>query len=159
MSGPQHWNPQYPIQPQQPQYAQPQYPPQPREGIVVTTAYSPLTWMFALVKPKLIVNGYEMPSAGWGRTVVPTPPGRYHVHVHTPYFVPSRVGPADYTVMVAPGQWVELEYKAPAWTFSAGSLGPPPQTVNGQTVVVVVTVVALVVAFAVMFLLALAGSV
>lgn len=166
MSGPQHWNPQYPNQPQHPQqphYAQPQYgqqyPQQPREGIAVTTAYSPLTWMFALVKPKVIVNGYEVPSVGWGRTVVPTPPGQYHVHVHTPYFVPSRVGPADYTVMVAPGQWVELEYKAPAWTFSAGSLGPPPQTVNGQTVVVVVTVVALVVAFAVMFLLALAGSV
>jgi hypothetical protein len=156
MSGPQHWNPQYPQYPQQPQYV-PQYPARPREGIAVTTRYSPLTWMFALFKPKVMVNGHEIPAVGWGRTVVPTPPGQYHVHVHTPYFVPSRVGPADYTVAVAPGQLVELEYKAPAWTFSPGSLGPPPQTVNGQTAILIVTIVSLVVVFAGMFLLALAG--
>ncbi|MDT5360578.1 MAG: hypothetical protein QOC69_2340 [Mycobacterium sp.] len=111
-------------------------PQPPREGIVVTTRYSLMTWVFALVKPKVVVNGWEVPSVGWGRTVVPAPPGQYHVHVHTPYFVPSRVGPADYTVAVQPGRLVELEYKAPVWTFSQGSLGPPPQTYNGLTATV-----------------------
>ena len=132
-------------------------PQPPREGIVVTTRYSLMTLVFAFVKPKVIVNGMEMPSVGWGRTVVPAPPGQYHVHVHTPYFVPSRVGPADYVVAVQPGQLVELEYKAPVWTFSPGSLGPPPQTYNGLTAVVVITIAVLVVVFACMLGLALAG--
>jgi hypothetical protein len=137
-----------------PQY--PQYYPPP-EGIAVTTRYSPMTWVFAFVKPKVIVNGREMPTAGWGRTIVPAPPGQYHVHVHTPYFVPSRVGPADFTLIVAPGQLVELEYKAPVWTFGPGSLGPPPQTYYGQSAIIAITVVTLVVVFAIMFLLVLAG--
>ncbi len=47
---------------------------------------------------------------------------------------------------------VELEYKAPVWTFSPGSLGPPPQTYNGQTAMIVVTIVALVVVFGAMFI-------
>jgi hypothetical protein len=162
MSGPQPYyghpnphQPQYPQYPQQPQYWQYQ---QPREGIAVTTGYSPLAWAFAMVKPKIVVNGAEMPTSGWGRTVVPAPPGQYHVHVHTPYFLPSRVGPADISVNVAPGHLVELEYKAPVWTFSAGSLGPPPQSYNGQTAMIVVTIVALVVVFGAMLILALAGS-
>jgi hypothetical protein len=101
--------------------------------------------MFALVKPKVFLNGYEMPSGGWGRTVFPTMPGYYHVHVYTPYFVPPRVGPADYSVIVHPGQFVELEYKAPLWTFSRGSLGPPPQRYNGYGAMMAVCAVALLV--------------
>jgi hypothetical protein len=157
--------PQYPQQPhypQQPQYApplQPQYGyyQQPREGIVVTAAYMPLSWMFAMVKPKIFVNGREMPTMGWGRTVVPAPPGQYHVHVHTPYFLPSRVGSADHAIVVQPGQWVELEYKVPVWTFSPGSLGPPPQTYNGQTAMMIVSIVAVVLVFAAMLALAVSA--
>jgi hypothetical protein len=73
----------------------------------------------------------EMPAWGWGRAVYPAPPGQYHLHVYLPYWLPSRAGPADYTVAVAPGQLVELEYKAPLFTFSRGSLGPPPQRYTG----------------------------
>jgi hypothetical protein len=151
MSGPQphygHPNPQQPQYPQQPAYPQqPQYwqYQQPREGIAVNTGYSPLAWAFAMVKPKIVVNGAET-STSTRRT-----------------FLPSRVGPADITVNVAPGHVVELEYKAPVWTFSPGSLGAPPQTYNGQTamiVVTIVTIVALVMVFGAMFILALAGSV
>ena len=43
--------------------------------------------------------------------------------------------------------------------FSPGSLGPPPQTYNGQAAMVIVTVVALVVVFVAMFVLALAATV
>ena len=52
--------------------------------------------------------------------MLPLAPGQYHVHVHTPYFFPQRVGPADYAAIVYPGQFVELEYKAPLFTFSRG---------------------------------------
>jgi hypothetical protein len=148
--------PQYPQPPQYAPQPQPQYGYYPREGIVVTAQYMPLAWMYAMVKPRIIVNGREMPTHGWGRTVVPAPPGQYHVHVHTPYFLPSRVGSADHAVVVQPGQWVELEYKVPVWTFSPGSLGPPPQTYNGKTAMMVVSIVAVVLVFAAMLALALA---
>jgi hypothetical protein len=105
------------------------------------------------------MSGPQPPHYGYPQQPPYPQYGYYHVHVHTPFFLPSRVGPADYTVGVGPGQWVELEYKAPVWTFSPGSLGPPPQTYNGQAAMVIVTVVALVVAFAAMFVLALAATV
>ena len=121
--------PQYGQQPhwqgQQPHYQQP------HEGIAITTQYSPLALVYAFIKPKIYLNGYAVPSWGWGRSVLPAAPGQYHVHVHAPYLIPSRLGPADYIVAVHPGQLVELEYKAPVFTFSPGSLGPPPQHYNG----------------------------
>ncbi|QLL10171.1 hypothetical protein H0P51_12175 [Mycobacterium vicinigordonae] len=104
--------------------------------------------MLALVKPKVFIDGYEMPPAGWGRTMLPAQPGRHHVHVHVPYFLPSKIGPADAVVDVHPGHVVELEYKAPAWSYSAGSLGTPPQSFNG----VGLTVAVMVVPFAVLLL-------
>jgi hypothetical protein len=121
-----------------PQYGYQPYPA-PREGIAITTKYSPLTWLFAAVKPKIFVNGYDMPVRGWGQAVLPLAPGQYHVHVYIPYFFPSRVGPADFTAVVYPGQFVELEYKAPLITFSRGSLGPPPQGYNGIGVMIAIT--------------------
>jgi len=45
------------------------------------------------------------------------------VHIHTPYLMPVRMGPADLTVTVQPGQVLELEYRAPVITFSPGKLG------------------------------------
>ena len=106
--------------------------------------FSPLTWLYALVKPKIFLNGYEMPAWGWGRAVYPAPPGRYHVHVYLPYWLPSRVGPADFTAVVNPGQFVELEYKAPLMTFSRGSLGPPPQRYNGVAATIAIVVAVLI---------------
>jgi hypothetical protein len=108
---------------------------QPDEGIAVTTK----TFRFGpkLLKPKLIVDGYEIPAVGWGRTVIPTLPGRHHVHVHVPYFAwPRRIGPADTDVDVYRGRLAELEYRRPAWPYSAGSLGAGPQRYNGVGIVI-----------------------
>lgn len=111
----------------------------PNEGIALTTkrlAIGP-----ALLKPKLIVDGSELPAVGWGRTVIPTLPGRHHVHVHVPYFAwPRRIGPADTDVDVYPGRLTELEYRRPAWSYSAGSLGTGPQRCNGVGAFVTFTV-------------------
>ena len=131
------------------QYGAPQYgPPQPQygapsEGIAVTTQFFPLAWLFYFLKPKIFVDGIEMPPAPWGRTVVPARPGQHNVHVHTPYFLPPRLGPADTTAFVQPGQIVELEYKAPMWSYSAGSLGIGPQKYNGVGITIAVSVIPL----------------
>ncbi len=170
---PSNWQPQQP-QPYQPYQRAPQpypqqygqgpgnyYPPQqpvqqqygfqgygqPSEGIAVTTQYFPLGFMLALFKPKILVDGYEMPPAGWGRTVLPARPGRHHVHVHVPYWLPPRIGPADAVVEVYPGRVAELEYKAPVWGYSRGSLGSPPQSYNGVGITIAVVAVILVLAF------------
>ncbi len=100
----------------------------------------------------MLLNGYEMPVAGWGRVQYPTWPGRYHVQVFVPYLIPPRVGVADYTVMVHPGQFVELEYKMPLWVFSRGSLGPPPQRYSGVALIVGVALMILVITLALMML-------
>ena len=87
------------------------YPPQqgqPGSAIALTARFLPLAFFFSFVKPVIEINGYRVPAV-WGRNMVPVPPGRHQVHVHTPYFLPSQVGPADVTVDVAPGQLVELE--------------------------------------------------
>jgi hypothetical protein len=75
--------------------------------------------------------------------VFPVQPGQHQLHAHVPYFLPPRIGPADATVDVAPGQVVELEYRAPLWSFSAGSLGAPPQKYNGAAIMIGIAVAVL----------------
>jgi hypothetical protein len=79
----------------------------------------------------------------------------YHLHAYLPYWLPSRAGPADNTVAVVPGQLVELEYKAPLFTFSRGSLGPPPQRYTGVAATIAVVVALLIFLVAWILLLAL----
>ncbi|HZQ31473.1 MAG TPA: hypothetical protein VFB19_07040 [Mycobacterium sp.] len=140
---PQQYGPQQQYAPPPQQYAQP------GEGIAITTGFFPLAWLFYFIKPKIYVDGHELPPMNWGRTVVPARPGQHHVHVYTPYFLPQRLGPADSAVEVTPGRVVELEYKAPMWSFSPGSLGYPPQKYNG----VGITIALVVIPFAVVLLL------
>lgn len=125
-------------------YDQPQPHWQPgTSAIAVTTRYSWLTFMLALFKPYLAVNGHQVP-AGWGRTVVPVPPGQHHVHVHVPYLLPPRIGTAETVVPVHPGQVVEVDYRAPAIAFLDGAIGPPPQKHRGMPAAIALVVVPLV---------------
>ena len=121
-------------------YEQPQPP---WTAIAVTTRYSWLTFVFALFKPYLAINGHPV-RAGWGRTVVPVPPGQHHVHVHVPYLLPPRVGTAETVVPVHPGQVVEVEYRAPAIGWLDGSIGPAPQKHRGMPAAIALVVVPLV---------------
>ncbi|MFC7549432.1 hypothetical protein [Plantactinospora sp. GCM10030261] len=111
----------------------------------MTARYSPLTFLLGLFKPHLAVNGHAVP-AGWSRTVVPVSPGQHHVHVHVPYLLPPRIGVAETTVPVHPGQTVELEYRAPMIAFIGGSLGPPPQKYRGMAATIVLLAISLLLA-------------
>ena len=121
-----NWYPPQPVRPPQQQQAG----AQPNEGIAVTTHVAAIG--LKLRKPKIFVDGSEIPGVGWGRTVVPTLPGQHQVHVYVSNFLwPRQMGPADTAVQVEPGRLAELEYKAPAWQWSPGSLGVGPQRYNG----------------------------
>ncbi|MFT3899170.1 MAG: hypothetical protein QM728_02860 [Gordonia sp. (in: high G+C Gram-positive bacteria)] len=152
---PQYGQPSYPVQPAPPgppvgqPYGQPQYASMP-QGLVLTTKYFPLAWILAFLKPKVAINGQLIP-AQWGANSIPLPPGQHHVHVHVPYFLPSRLGPADLMVNIAPQQTVPLEYRAPMWAFSPGSMGAAPQSYNG----VGLTIAMMIVPFALLFLMLL----
>jgi hypothetical protein len=159
---PQQYRGQPPTPPQQhhfqsPQYGQPPAPQQPGQqpgpygqtgdGIVVNTQFFPLAWVLFFVKPKIAVDGQEVQAPAWGRTHLPARPGQHHVHVHVPYFLPPKLGPADATVDVRPGQVAELEYKAPMWAFSAGSLGVGPQKYNGVGITIAIVAIPFVIVF------------
>ena len=117
------------------------------DGIVVNTQFFPLAFVLFFFKPKIAVDGQEVPVSTWGRNHVPARPGQHQVHVHVPYFLPSKLGPADATVDVRPGQAAELEYKAPMWSFSPGSLGIGPQKYNGVGITLAIAVIPFVVVF------------
>jgi len=102
-----------------------------------------MAFMLSFFKPNITVDGYQV-AGSWGRTVIPVAPGQHQVHVHVPYFLPSRLGPADTVVAVNPGQGVELEYKAPLIAFTGGSIGAPPQKYKGMALMIVLMSVALV---------------
>ncbi|WP_280118971.1 hypothetical protein [Gordonia polyisoprenivorans] len=111
-----------------------------QQGVAIDAKFFPLMWLLFFIKPKIVVDGHELPGT-WGRNEIPLPPGQHHVHVHVPYFLPPRIGPADFPVLVQPGQGVELEYRAPVWAYSRGSLGPAPQQYNGVGLAIAISVI------------------
>jgi hypothetical protein len=124
---------------------QPGYPPQSNGGgaIALTLKYNPIAFLMGLFKPKVEINGHQVQGA-WNRMVLPVQPGNYHIHVHVPYLLPTRIGNADLSVTVHPGQTVELEYRAPMIAFMGGALGAPPQKYPGMAVSIVLLAVSLV---------------
>jgi hypothetical protein len=107
------------------------YPQQGGGAIAVTTKYFWAAFLLGLFKPEISING-QVAAKAWGRTVLPVPPGQYHVHVHVPYLLPSRIGSADVGITVQPGQTVEVEYRAPTIAFLNGAIGAPPQKYPGM---------------------------
>jgi hypothetical protein len=112
-------------------------------AVAVTTRYTWMTFVLALFKPYLAIDGRQVP-AYWGRNVVPVAPGQHHVHVHVPYLLPRRVGTAETVVSVYPGQVAELEYRAPAIALLDGAIGPAPQKYRGMPAAIALMIVPLV---------------
>lgn len=139
--------------PQTPQQAAYQQPPQQQgapggaQGLSLNTMFFPLAWIFFLIKPKIEIDGHQYPNAVWGVNNIPLPPGQHHVHVHAPYLIPTKVGPVDTTINVAPNQVVQLEYKLPVFIFSQGAIGPSPQPYNGVGAAVALFVIPFVLVF------------
>ncbi|MFG1946875.1 hypothetical protein [Nonomuraea sp. NPDC048826] len=119
--------------PPQPPWNQPP-PPAPPPGqalLVLDMKRHWLGFMLSMITPMIVING--RPSAGrWGLNTIPLPPGQHHLHVHLPYVMPARIGPADLTIWLQPGMSLPVEYRAPMWAYARGSLGPAPQPWSGM---------------------------
>ena len=94
------------------------------EGVAVTTRYLPLLLGYALCTPTVVLDGRPVAVVGWGRVIIPAPPGEHHIHVEVPLFGSRRVGVADCTAVVTEGVFTELEYRAPRGGNAPGWVGP-----------------------------------
>lgn len=109
----------------QPGHPAPNDPP----GITVDCSYTPTAFILAITKPRILVNGQQVPNTRWGANHIPVGAGNYHVRVVTPWLF--DMGPADVTVPVQAGQAVRFYYRAPAIIFMRGAIGPVPQKTPG----------------------------
>ena len=60
--------------------------------------------------------------AGTTPQYFPVAPGQHTVSVYFPYFIPKQAGKGIVTVNVAPGQTVDVGYKAPWIVFLKGRM-------------------------------------
>ena len=83
-------------------------------------------WMFILAffKPKLRVNGYELPLAGWGESSHQLYAGTNEISVSFPYLFLPRAGEAKTTIQLPPSGTIRLEYRPPWIVFLPGKLTP-----------------------------------
>ncbi|MEV0249955.1 hypothetical protein AB0H76_25365 [Nocardia sp. NPDC050712] len=132
--------PQYGQQPYgQPQYGQgaPQQYGQPQPhaapappGITVQADYEWFAFMLGLLtKPKILINGQQVPNTQWGENHIPVAPGQYHLRVTTPWLI--DMGPGDQQVALSEGQGVRYYYKPPAMFWLPGAIGEFPQKTPG----------------------------
>ncbi|MEU8177907.1 hypothetical protein AB0C14_33975 [Microbispora hainanensis] len=122
-------------------WSQPPPPAPPGAHLVLDVKRHWMGFTLALITPTIMLNGYQVPGR-WGRNVIPLSPGQYQLHVHLPYLLPARIGPADLTIWLQPGMALELEYRAPMWAYARGALGPAPQPWNGKGIVITLLAIA-----------------
>jgi hypothetical protein len=120
--------------------------------LVVDTSYSGGAFLLAATGPKIEVNGQPI-KANWGPWPIDLPAGQYQVRVSTRYL--GEMGPAQIAVNVYPGQQVTVYYRAPAAMFMAGAIGFTPQKTRGMGAVIALSVLAFVLAFIVVMVIAL----
>ncbi|MEU1985202.1 hypothetical protein [Nocardia sp. NPDC019395] len=95
-----------------------------------------MAFILALTKPKILVNGQQVPNTRWGANHIPVGAGNYHLRVSTPWLI--DMGPADVAVPMQPGQAVRYYYRTPAFFFLKGAIGPVPQKTPGMVAMFVI---------------------
>ncbi|QIS08138.1 hypothetical protein [Nocardia arthritidis] len=123
------------------QFGQPNDPP----GLTIDASYLPMSFMLALVKPKIRINGQPVPVTQWGPNHIPVGPGTYDVWVATPWMF--DMGPAQTQVQVGPGQGTRVYYRTPALIFLKGAIGPVPQKTPGAIAMLIVFALLIVLIF------------
>ncbi|WP_143261707.1 hypothetical protein [Allokutzneria sp. NRRL B-24872] len=126
--------------PQQP-YPQQPMPPQPGFGrVLLDTSFSPLNWFLFFIKPTVVINGQPR-QVEWGQMPVDLPAGQHTIEVGFQYMGKPR-GLARVTIPVHPGQVQPVFYRAPAYIFIGGAMGPTRPATPGAIVNYVVIGVA-----------------
>src|SRR5665648_312220 len=107
----------------------------PTTTISVHLSYPWMGFMYALCRPRVLVDGREVAS-GWGEHQVPIPVGSAELAVHVRY-LGAQVGWASFPLI--PGGPTVLQYRAPYWVLMRGDLGVTAHS-RGGVLMGVVTV-------------------
>ncbi|MGV9826842.1 hypothetical protein [Gordonia sp. NPDC003429] len=124
------------------------YRPPITTGVALTIRKHPVNFGIGM-RPYVMVDGWQMPSARWGLNVIPLPPGPHRIYVHIPSLSVNdvglyKIGRAETWATVYPNRMTELEYRMPLWMYHyRGALGPPPQQYKGVAVFVVANTIGL----------------
>ncbi|MEU8262028.1 hypothetical protein AB0C02_15560 [Micromonospora sp. NPDC048999] len=111
----------------------------------VTLRHPAAAFLYQATKPRLRLDGVDVPSTGWGVHRLPVTPGSHRVEVWVPYVLPRRAGRARRDITVVGEQELALEYMAPSVTFARGSLGAPgEQTSTGYSTVMILNLIAVI---------------
>jgi hypothetical protein len=78
--------------------------------------------MLNAFSPHMGVDGSDVAGAWKTPLYFPTAPGSHTVTTYFPYLIPRKAGKGSITVDVAPGQIVDVSYKAPWLTFLKGKM-------------------------------------
>ena len=104
----------------------------PGSAIVLTARQFGPVWLGSL-HIRIFLDGRRLVGADhrptrWGRHVIPVAPGPHRLRIDVGHLrVNRQFGEAERLLELAPGETVELEYRAPNWHTSRGALGPAPQ--------------------------------
>jgi hypothetical protein len=99
-------------------------------GVQVHTGFWALTFLLALVRPRLELDGGPPTPQPWGDTFIWVAPGRHTVRCSFRWLIVDRAGDASVTVDVPPGHVLQLRYEAPHWfvfvpgRWTVGALQP-----------------------------------
>lgn len=96
--------------------------PESATGINITATFNPLSFLLYLFPPKMGVNGSDFPAKWKTPVFVPVAPGQHTVVTYFPYMFYKEAGKGTATVVVNPGQVVNVKYKAPWLVFMAGKM-------------------------------------
>ena len=92
-----------------------------REGTLhLQTGFFPLAFILFFIRPRLEVDGEDVPLAGWGESSHRLPAGPRQITVYFPYMMPKRAGEATTKVTIPAGGEVSLKYRAPILVFQPG---------------------------------------
>ena len=90
--------------------------------IMLKTSFFPLAFILNFFKAQFSINGSTPAKFGWTTAPIPVQPGTYTIEVFFPYLMMSKAGKASTTVTLAPGQTVNVAYRAPWLIFLPGKI-------------------------------------
>ncbi len=94
-------------------------------GIVVTTNYNPLAFVFALCTPIIEIDG-EPYRTKWGHNFFDRPPGKYNVKVYCKYLFYRQCGANDMSINLDANEVIKIKFDMPLTVFSRGDIRIEP---------------------------------
>ena len=93
-----------------------------KPGVVeITASYSPLAFIYALVKPTIEIDG-KVRRRPWGTHRFEVEPGEHTIAISYPWFMDRRCGRNSVTVMVREGETTHIAYRAGLIRFLPGKI-------------------------------------